>query len=152
MRNGFLIQSIKYGIVGIINTLVCFVVIWTVLKFGYGIIGEKKATGIEITVSNVLGYIAGLLTSFFLNRKWTFQSNKSWKPEFVKFVSGVLICYIPQLIVVNLLNRYSAIHSMSLEVFGHNYTLNSSLICNIVGMVFYTVINFIYNKYYTFKK
>ncbi|GHT54185.1 hypothetical protein FACS189446_3290 [Bacteroidia bacterium] len=152
MQNNFLVQTVKYGIVGVINTLVCFIVIWAVLQFGYGVVGDGKATGIELTLSNALGYIAGLLTSFFMNRNWTFQSEKNWKPEFIKFITGVLICYIPQLIAVNLLNKFSGIHSLSFEAIGHSYTLNSSLICNLIGMVFYTVLNFVYNKYYTFKK
>jgi putative flippase GtrA len=152
MKNSFWVQTIKYGIVGVINTLVCFIVIWAILKFVYGVTGAAKATGAEITISNVLGYISGLLTSFFLNRKWTFQSEKNWKPEFVKFITGVLICYIPQLIAVNLLNKSSWIHSLSFEALGRNYTLNSSLICSIIGMVFYTILNFVYNKYYTFRK
>jgi putative flippase GtrA len=148
MKNNFWIQTVKYGIVGVINTLVCFIVIWAILRFAFGITGAQKATGIEITVANVSGYIVGLLTSFLLNRKWTFQSEKNWKPEFVKFITGVLICYIPQLIVVNLLNKSAWVHSLSVDAIG----LNSSLICNVIGMVFYTVLNFIYNKYYTFRK
>lgn len=152
MKNNLLVQTVKYGVVGLVNTLVCFIVIWAVLKFAFGVIGDGRASGMEITISNALGYVAGLLTSFSLNRKWTFQSEKNWKPEFAKFITGVLICYIPQLIAVNLLNESSRIHRFSFEVLGHYYTLNSSLICNIIGMVFYTVLNFVYNKYYTFRK
>jgi putative flippase GtrA len=43
------------------------------------------------------------------------------------------------------------IHSIPFNVFGQHYVLNSSLICNLAGMLFYTVTNFIINKFYTFK-
>lgn len=152
MKKTFLVQSVKYGIVGVINTLVTLVVIWLIMRYVFGIENEIKATTLESSTSNVIGYIAGLLNSFFLNRSWTFKSKKNWKPEFVKFILGFFICYIPQLILLNVLNTYIKIDSVSFELFGHDYVLNFSYICQIIGNVFYTILNFIFNKYYTFKK
>jgi putative flippase GtrA len=149
MKHTFLIQSIKYGIVGMMNTLVTIGVIWLVLHFGFGINGDAKATTMQSTVSNVLGFAAGLLNSFFFNRKWTFQSKKNWKIEFVKFTGVFLVCYIPQLMLVNLLNNNVKVNVLSFGIFG---TYNFSFICQIIGNIFYTILNFICNKYYTFKK
>ncbi|MDR3142710.1 MAG: GtrA family protein, partial [Tannerellaceae bacterium] len=56
-------QVIKYGIVGISNTIVTAAVIWVMMKL----------SGCPAVLSNITGYIAGLLNSFILNKQWTFK-------------------------------------------------------------------------------
>jgi putative flippase GtrA len=148
MKNNFLIQSIKYGIVGVINTLITLTIIWLMLHFVFGISGAAKATTFENTASNIIGYAAGLINSFGFNRKWTFHSKNRWQSEFARFMIVFLICYVSQLLLLNLLNN--SISLTYVEFF--NYSLNFSFICQIIGNVFYTVLNFILNKYFTFKK
>jgi putative flippase GtrA len=145
-------QSLKYSVVGLLNTALTFVVMWLVLKFCFGVSGEEKANGWQQSASNALGFGAGFITSYALNRKWTFRSTGRWINGFVKFVAGAMICYIPQLILVNLLNVKSWIQPFSFSILEMDFTVSSSHICNLAGMVFYTVLNFFYNKYYTFKK
>ncbi|MDR1372285.1 MAG: GtrA family protein [Dysgonamonadaceae bacterium] len=152
MSKTFIIQTIKYGLVGIVNTSVTLVVIWLVLRFLFGVWGDERASDVAFSISNALGYGAGFLTSFLLNRKWTFKSHNRWLTEFVKFVTGAMICYIPQLILVTVLNRTQCIPSISFSPFGYKFMLTSPMLCNTIGIVFYTVLNFMYNKYYTFKK
>lgn len=107
----------------------------------------NKVSSPIITISNLTGYIVGIINSFLWNRKWTFQSKNHWKGEFIKFVSVFLICYIPQLLLVNFLNIYTTIQfSIEPFVISHAYT------CQLIGIVFYTSINFLLNKFYTFKQ
>jgi putative flippase GtrA len=148
MKKEFLIQTFKYGTVGIMNTAVTIAIIWLTLHFGFGISGEEKATTAESTAANILGFAAGLINSFLFNRKWVFRSKKNWKPELARFMFVFSICYIPQLILVNLLNNNIKINMLSV----YNFNFNFSFICQITGNVLYTVLNFICNKYYTFKK
>jgi len=143
-----LIQSLKYLTVGLMNTAITIAVIWVVLHFFFGVAGEAKANTVESSVSNAAGFLAGLINSFIFNRLWTFKSRKHWPKQFAKFAAGFLICYIPQLLLVNLLNNYVKINVMSFGIFG---TYNFSFICQLIGNVFYTVLNFFFNKYYTFK-
>ncbi|MDR1632085.1 MAG: GtrA family protein [Dysgonamonadaceae bacterium] len=147
MRNSFLIQSIKYGIVGVINTLITLTVIGLMLHFIFGISGTAKATTFENTVSNIAGYAAGLINSFVFNRKWTFHSKARWQSEFIRFMSVFLICYVSQLLLLILLNNSISLTSVKIL----NYSINYSFVCQIIGNVFYTVLNFILNKYFTFK-
>ena len=52
-------QAIKYGIVGVSNTLITALVIWVMMK------------GLHCSdvLSNVVGYIAGVVNSFIWNKQ-----------------------------------------------------------------------------------
>jgi putative flippase GtrA len=56
-------QFVKYGVVGASNTVLTFVV-YTILV----------TLGLDYLVAVVLGYCAGSLNSYFLNRHWTFRA------------------------------------------------------------------------------
>jgi len=57
-------QFVKYGIVGASNTVITFVV-YTILV---------QVVGVEYIVSLILGYLAGSINSYVLNRHWTFRA------------------------------------------------------------------------------
>ncbi|MDR3062126.1 MAG: GtrA family protein [Dysgonamonadaceae bacterium] len=145
-------QLFKYGIVGIMNTLLTAIVIWAILRFCFNVVSEEKATSMQMTVSNFVGYAVGLINSFIFNRNWTFKSKSSWKTGFLKFVLGFGICYAIQLGVVLVLNEYVSVPALHFNAFGVNYPVTSSYLCQLIGIVFYTGLNFFFNKYYTFKK
>jgi putative flippase GtrA len=120
-------QAIKYGVVGVINTLITAVVIWIMMKL----------LGCSDVVSNVVGYIAGVLNSFIWNKKWTFKSTEKWIGSAIRFGVVFGICYLLQLgLLVFVLNPYLAIDPYYNQL---------------IAMAFYTAINFVMNKFYTFK-
>ncbi len=120
-------QAIKYGIVGVSNTLITMLVIWVMMKL----------FGCREGLSNLTGYIAGLLNSFVWNKQWTFkESSTGWKKGAVRFALVFAVCYILQYGLVLFLNNQLTID--------HYYN-------HLIGMIFYTVINFAMNKFYTFK-
>lgn len=65
-KSGLAVQGLRYGAVGLGNT---------VLGFGVILIAHHLL-GLGIAVSNALGYGAGLCLSFLLNRAWTFAGAK----------------------------------------------------------------------------
>ena len=120
-------QAIKYGVVGVINTLITAVVIWIMMKL----------LGCSDVVSNVVGYIAGVLNSFIWNKKWTFKSTEKWMGSAIRFGVVFGICYLLQLgLLVFVLNPYLAIDPYYNQL---------------IAMAFYTATNFVMNKFYTFK-
>jgi len=125
-QNKSLAQLLKYGIVGISNTLLTAATIWVFLK----VLHFNDYT------SNIIGYIVGLVNSFIWNRKWTFASSTRVKDTLFKFIITFAISYLFQLG-----NLYLLIH----------YTQIDSYLCQLISIVVYTGINFILNKYYTFK-
>ncbi|GHV71394.1 hypothetical protein FACS189420_6370 [Bacteroidia bacterium] len=141
MKNTFLIQALKYGIIGVMNTLLTAVTIWVMMRFVFGVKNDETVSSLIISISNTIGYIVGLVNSFLWNRSWTFKSKKSWKVDFYKFMLAFLICFALQLLLVNGLNNYVHIDT----------DINFAYICQLIGIVFYTLLNFMCNKYYTFK-
>ena len=152
MAKKFIVQVLKYGIVGVLNTLLTAITIWLIMHFIFNVKGDEEASSVAISTSNIIGYIVGLINSFVWNRSWTFQSNKNWKIDFLKFIIAFLVCYIPQLLFVMLLNNYANISALQFSFLSHNYIVTSAYICQLIGIVFYTILNFLCNKYYTFKK
>ncbi|MCD7978405.1 MAG: GtrA family protein [Tannerellaceae bacterium] len=119
-------QAIKYGIVGVGNTLITAVVIWVMMK----------VFGFSAVVSNATGYVAGVLNSFIWNKQWTFHSSAGWGRSAIRFGAVFGICYLLQLGLVMYLDA-----NLSIDPYYNQ----------LIGMGFYTVINFIMNKFYTFK-
>lgn len=147
MKKKFLLQTIKYGIIGVTNSLLTVTTIWIMMHIVFQTGKAENVSSLVISISNVAGYTVGLINSFVWNRKWTFQSKNHWGKEFLKFTLSFLVCYIPQLLFVNFLNTYTNIHiDIKPLVISHAYT------CQLVGIVFYTSINFLLNKYYTFRQ
>lgn len=124
--NKSFIQLLKFGIVGVSNTLLTAITIWILLRVLH----------FNDYSSNIVGYIVGLVNSFIWNRKWTFANTAKVKDTIFKFIITFAISYLFQLG-----NLYLLIH----------YTQIDSYICQLISIVVYTIINFILNKYYTFK-
>lgn len=120
-------QAIKYGIVGVGNTLITAVVIWVMMK----------GLGCSDVVSNIVGYAAGVVNSFIWNKQWTFRaSDAGWVASAVRFGVVFGVCYLLQLGLMLYLQRHLAIDPYYNQL---------------IAMAFYTVINFVMNKFYTFK-
>lgn len=152
MDKKFFAELVKYGIVGVSNTLVTAIVIWLIMRFIYNVAGESEATGMQLSVSNFIGYAAGVINSFIWNRNWTFKSKNNWKKEFLVFIGVFFLCYIPQLLLVNLLNTYAAFPAIRFGLLGFEVLINHAYICQLIGIVFFTAMNFLCNKYITFRK
>jgi hypothetical protein len=55
------------------------------------------------------------------------------------------------LLLVMLLNKSASVPSLQFDFFNKEYILTSAYLCQLTGIVFYTLLNFLCNKYYTFK-
>lgn len=87
-------------------------------------------------ISNIAGYIAGLLNSFLMNSKWTFDSEASWRKFFI-FMAVWIPCYLANLLTLHLLLTYTTIPAIWSQL---------------VAMLVFNISNFILNKFVTFKK
>lgn len=125
-RNTWLLQLLKFGIVGVSNTLITALVIALLLKVLH----------VSDFTANVVGYLAGLINSFVWNRRWTFAVKSKIKDTVFKFILIFVVSYAVQWGVVSLLLR--------LHWFDAYW-------CHLSGMVVYTLLNFLLNKFYTFK-
>ncbi|MFR3906992.1 MAG: GtrA family protein, partial [Christensenellales bacterium] len=76
-----IVQLVKYNIVGVINTLVDFLV-YQLLTY----------LGMKYAIAQCISYSCGILNSYFFNSRWTFKrdSGRS-KKEFIYFVAVNLV-------------------------------------------------------------
>lgn len=133
-----LLQFGRYCVVGVLNTLVTFGVIYIC----------KSLLGWNLYVCNVLGYVAGLVNSFLLNKSWTFRSHGRLHREAVRFLAGFGLCYLLQLWVVWMLTS-SPFGAFDYRVCG--IVLSGYGIATIIGNVVYTLSNYVFNKLVTFR-
>lgn len=118
-------QFIKYLAVGVMNTIV-----------GYGVIFSLMYIGKSPEFSNITGYIIGISVSYILNRYFTFNDKNNFFTGFLKFVLSMAISYI--------LNFITLIYCI--RVIGINPYL-SQLISGVV----YTISGFLFSKYFAFR-
>lgn len=133
-----ILQFAKYAIVGVMNTLLTLIVIFVC----------KSVFGVNVYVSNAIGYIAGVINSFIWNRNWVFRSNGAFSRQAIHFIIGFLVCYAIQFVVVWSLNQFVL---SDIEIHVAFITLSGYGIATLIGNVCYTLCNFIYNRLITFK-
>lgn len=119
------IQFIKFGIVGLSNTFITFVVYFILVKLN-----------VYYVTANIIGYMAGVINSFFWNSSWVFKKSKKDLNLLVKFV------------IVNLITL--AITSFVLYIGADKLNISkyvAQIISTIIGILF----NYTLNKLWTFK-
>ncbi|UKH25101.1 GtrA family protein [Actinobacillus pleuropneumoniae] len=114
----------KYILVGLANTLLTAITIFILM-----------ALDISLYISNVAGYVIGIIFSYYLNSKFTFNVETSHK-RFIKFIITCGICYLINLVAIKL----------TLLVYYQEY------LAQLVGMGLYTITGFIINKLWVMKK
>ena len=120
------ISVIKFFIVGIGNTFFGLLVIFL----------SKWLLAMGDVAANALGYGCGLILSFVLNKRWTFQHSGSMWIALIKFMFVVATAYSVNLIVV-----LKCIHNLGVN----------SYVAQAVGIIPYTLIGYFGGRFYAFK-
>ncbi|WP_368488730.1 GtrA family protein [Clostridium sp. BJN0013] len=126
--NGKLKCLSRFSATGVINTLVDFCV-FTICE---------SLFGIYYTLSQVLGYSFGIINSFILNKKWTFESETSNKKVYRELI---------QFIVVNICSLVTTVLCMKFLV--NTFSINV-YISKVMVTLIAQVINFSLYKFWVF--
>jgi putative flippase GtrA len=121
-----LVQFVKFGIVGISNTLLTFVVYTLLLKL----------FGVWYLAASAIGFVIGAVNGFLLNRRWTFAGHVGDSLTPVRWAvvqSGGL--------GINLGLLYVFVHDASLD----------KLVAQALATVVVTVTTFFVNRAWTFR-
>jgi putative flippase GtrA len=118
-------QFLKFGIVGLFNTLLGYAVIFSCMYL-------LKLSPI---LSNVLGYMVGLVVSYVLNRQFTFENKSKSKLQILRFLIVFAVSYAINLILL----------VVSMQTFGLQAGISQ-----VIGGVGYVLTSFLLNKYYVF--
>ncbi len=120
-------QLLRFGLVGVMNTLVDF-----------GVYQLLVWLGLHYALAQCLSYSCGLLNSYFFNSRWTFRREKNYtKREFLRFL------------LVNLCSL--ALSVLLLRLCYEALGIESNLIAKGIVTVFVMLVNFIANKLFVFK-
>ena len=84
---------VRYCIIGVINTLACFGVIF-MLMYGFGI---------NYMLSNAVGYAVGITVSFILNKFRNFRSEGTVRTELPLFIAAFGLSYAANILILWLL-------------------------------------------------
>lgn len=119
------IQFIKFGIVGLGNTFITFIVYFILVKLN-----------VYYVTANIIGYMAGVINSFFWNSSWVFKKPQRNLSLLIKFV------------IVNLITL--AITSFILYI-GVDRLNISKYVAQIISTLIGIMFNYTLNKLWTFK-
>jgi len=112
--------------VGAVNALLGLMLIYAA-KWFFGA-GDISA--------NLFGYGVGMMVSFVLNSRWTFDFAGAWKPAFLKFIAVSALAY-----TANLLTVLVAIRSFAVNGY----------LAQALGIPVYTLTVFLASKYFVFR-
>lgn len=121
-----MIKLIKFIIVGSINTLITLAVFYVLNKIFH----------INYLTSSLFAYVLGMVNSYTLNKKWTFQDrNKKVIIQFIKFIIVNLIS-----LGINLFIMYISVNKFNLD----------SMLSQIIATGFSTISNYLGSKVLVF--
>lgn len=123
-------QAVKFGLVGVLNTLIDYVVYSLLLFIPF--IRE------HYVIAQVLGYSAGLANSLYCNKRWTFaQKERMSRAQLIAFLA---------------VNLAALGVSTAVLVAAQEWIGLGPYIGKIVATVFSMAVNFLGNKIVVFKK
>ncbi len=89
---GLINQSIRFGMVGLINTAFGLLAIYAILFF----------LDADPVVANAIGYAIGFVVSFTLNRGWTFSDKRPVMkvfPHYLIVAGGAYLCNLGAVVI-----------------------------------------------------
>lgn len=125
-----LFQFIKFGLVGLSNTILSYVVYCVLVKLNT-----------HYQIANIVGFIVGVLNSYYWNNRYVFKTNKGEKRNHIKTLFKTFVAYgITGLLLQGFL----------LWLFVERFDIDS-LIAQLLGLCITVPLNFVLNKFWSFK-
>lgn len=131
-----IVQFVKFGIVGVSNTLLSYVLNVLVLL----LLGPFQFSW-DYFVGNIVSFLLSVLWSFYWNNKYVFKTERGEKRSIGKALLKTYISYGVTGIVLNNILSYIWIDLLSI----------SKYIAPLINLVLSVPINFFMNKFWAFK-
>lgn len=118
-------KILKFGIIGVINTLISICCYFVLVK-----------VGVHYILANIISYLIGLLNSYYWNKKWVFKYKEKHIAVFVKFIIVNIV-----VLGINTLSLFLCVHTLGINQYF------AQLIATAIGMG----INYFLNSKWTFE-
>lgn len=119
-------QFIKFGVVGISNTLIALMVYYFFLFLGCNYL-----------VSNIFSWLVSVLNAYFWNNRYVFKNNVYWLKALLKTYLSYGFSFMLSMLLL----------WVSVEKFDV-----SQILAPILVLLITTPMNFVMNKYWTFRR
>ena len=126
-----LIQFVKFGIVGISNTLISYCTYAVLVWFG-----------VNFLLSNLIGFVVSVLNSFYWNSRYVFDLNNADTKQKLKALIKTFISYAGTGLVL----------SSAMLILWIDIVHLSKYIAPIINLIITVPVNFVINKVWAFKK
>lgn len=133
-QNSTLVQLIRFGVAGVLNTFVDFgaltmtsLMLATIL----GTTSDALPFGF-VAVCNVFAYICGIVNSWLINSTWTFQSQNKTFAQSMKFVGVCVFGLLVNTALIYILPRTFSISTAAAKIIA----IPVNLIINFLGSKF----------------
>ena len=144
-----IIEIIKFGFIGILNTVLDWFLFWAFLSL----------LGLDKNVAQILATALAMTNSYFLNRYWTFKKTGAVKvSEMGKFIIVNLVSLGVNLLCLNLFCDVFKLQNIANEFLYAvkiNYELTGDMavmFCKLCAVPFSLAVNFLGNKLWVFRK
>ncbi len=127
-----MLHFVKYNLIGIVNTLITLCVVWILYElFGW-----------NLELSNFLGFVAGGINSYWMNRRLNFKSRNQKGGEIFRFLLVFFCAYLVNLFVLETLKN-------ALPSAGDFFS--AGFLANVLANIAYVVVSFLLYRYFVFK-
>ncbi len=127
-------EIVIYLIVGVLTTIFSWAACYVA-----ELLGLNADIGLQNHIINTIGWVAGVLFAYPLNRKWVFRStNPRILKEFTGFASSRLSTWILDILIMWL----------TVNVWGLHYWIAKIFISSVVVMI----LNYVFSKILIFRK
>lgn len=128
----FDIKFWKFILVGVINTIV-----GTAIMFGL-----YNLAGFSYWVSSAANYILASILSYFLNKYFTFQHRGGSLKSAIRFAINIAVCYIL---------AYGIAKPLTISLLSDATVTVQDNVAMFVGMVLFTLLNYVGQRFFAFK-
>ncbi len=131
-------QFVKFGIIGLSNTIVSYVVYLGVLLLLQKL---QLFTKVDYLIANAFGFVISVLWSFYWNRKFVFRAEEGKEIPVLQSLLKTFISYAFTGLFLN-----SVLSILWIEVLGV-----SKMVAPIVNLIISVPLNFLMNKFWAFR-
>ena len=135
----FDVKLLKFILVGIINTILGAGTMFLLYN----------CFNVNYYACSVCNYIVGGISSYFLNKYFTFKNHSRSKREIVYFIILILFCYLISYPVLK--REIYFVYDSFPDIFGSLTDKTKGNIALLSGEIAYTVLNYIGQRYIVFK-
>ena len=124
--------TIKFLVVGVINTLVGTGVMFVLYNF----------FSVSYWISSAANYVVGSILSYFLNKYFTFQNKEKSLKQIIRFIINIAACY--------LLAYGAAKPLVTMVLSGMNEKVQGN-VAMLAGMCLFVILNYFGQRWFVFK-